>query len=161
MAGHLINEGALTEFEILQAASFRYALIIAEWNQTVTDRLKGGALNVLSKCNVADNHIRILNVPGSFELSLTAKWALEREYDTAICLGCIIKGETMHDKIIAQAVSQGIMDLNLQFGKPVVFGVLTVDNIHQAFERSGGNFGNKGAEAVITAIKMLALKSQL
>ncbi len=160
MAGHLTNEGSLSESDILVAVKHRFAIIVAEWNPEITNRLKKAALDILNHCKVPPDQISVHFVPGSFELTLAAQWALTQHNDAVLCLGCIIKGQTIHDKIIAQALSQGIMDLNLKFDKPVIFGVLTVDTQQQALDRSGGSLGNKGAEAAITAIKMLGLKKQ-
>jgi 6,7-dimethyl-8-ribityllumazine synthase len=95
-------------------------------------------------------------VPGSFELPLGAKWlATEKKIDAVICLGAVIQGETRHFDFICSAVAQGIMNVGLEFSKPVVFGVLTTNTKKQALDRAGGKLGNKGDEAAITAIKML------
>lgn len=162
MAGQLTNSASLSEFDILNARNFHYAIIASEWNSDITERMQNGALLLLSQFKVPIEHIITLHVPGSFELPLAAKWAIDAmKADAVICLGCIIKGETKHDDYIANAVSQGIMQLNMQSGKPVIFGVLTVNNLQQAEDRSGGKLGNKGEEAAITAIKMLSLRNEL
>jgi len=98
----------------------------------------------------------VKTVAGSYELPLASQWLAQRiDIDAVIVLGCIIQGETRHFEFIAQAVAKGIMDVNLKFGKPIIFGVLTTDTLQQALERAGGKHGNKGDEAAITAIKML------
>ncbi|HRS54791.1 MAG TPA: 6,7-dimethyl-8-ribityllumazine synthase, partial [Bacteroidales bacterium] len=100
-----------------------------------------------------------ITVPGSFELPKGAKYLIDKNViDTVICIGCVIQGETRHFEFICQAVSYGIMKLNLETNIPVIFGVLTTNNIEQARERAGGKYGNKGVEAAITAIKMASLK---
>ena len=103
----------------------------------------------------------VKHVPGSFELTLGAKWMAEtEEFDAIICLGCVIQGETRDFDFICQSVTQGITKLNLDYSIPVVFGVLTTNSVEQAKERAGGKHGNKGDEAAITAIKMAALKKE-
>ena len=100
-----------------------------------------------------------LNVPGSFELPLGAKWILEAHApDAVLCLGCVIQGETRHFDFICQAVSEGIMQLGLEYKTPVIFGVLTTENKQQALDRSGGKYGNKGVEAAVSALHMASHK---
>lgn len=113
-----------------------------------------------SGCNEGD--ILVKNVPGSYELPIGAKWLLDTmSPDAVICLGCVIQGETKHFDFICQAVSIGIMQLNLDYSIPVVFGVLTTESKQQAIDRSGGRHGNKGVEAAVTAIQMAALHRDL
>src|SRR5690606_20855674 len=102
-----------------------------------------------------------VKVPGSFELPLAAQWCLENGADAVICVGAVIRGETSHFDYVCQAVSQGVKDVGLTFSAPVMFCVLTDDNIDQSRARSGGKHGNKGVEAAIGAIQMLALRDQL
>jgi 6,7-dimethyl-8-ribityllumazine synthase len=105
----------------------------------------------------ADN-IHSIHVPGAFELPLGAKiLASNEKVDALICLGCVIKGDTKHDEYISNAVANGIMTLNLASSKPVIFGVLTPNDMQQALDRSGGKHGNKGVESAMTALKMVAL----
>ena len=102
--------------------------------------------------------IHTYSVPGSFELPLGAQWLIEsKQVDAVLCLGCVIQGETRHFDFICSSVAKGIVDLNLKFSKPVIFGVLTTDNQEQALERAGGKHGNKGTEAAVTALQMLSL----
>jgi len=162
MAGNLPSLSNLTSTEINLAKNFSYGIVASLWNQTITDQLVNGALEILSSCHVPSEAIFIEKVPGSFELPLAAQWLLKtKKPDALICLGCIIKGETKHDEFIAQAITDGIMQLNLRFDKPVIMGVLTVNTIQQAAERSGGKLGNKGAESILAAIKMLSLQYRL
>ena len=143
--------------EIPNSEGLRFAVIVSEWNNHITDSLFKGAEEALLNCGVKENDIVRIDVPGSFELVYGAKLASEYNYDAIICIGSVIKGETDHFDFVCNAVSLGIKDLNLQLNIPVIFGVLT-DNIEQqAIDRSGGKHGNKGVESAITAIKMAHL----
>ena len=143
--------------EIPNSEGLRFAVIVSEWNNHITDSLFKGAEEALLNCGVKENDIVRIDVPGSFELVYGAKLASKYNYDAIICIGSVIKGETDHFDFVCNAVSLGIKDLNLQLNIPVIFGVLT-DNIEQqAIDRSGGEHGNKGVEAAITAIKMAHL----
>ena len=133
-----------------------FAIIVAEWNEEITESLYDGALTSLKAHGVKQENIIRKNVPGSFELSLGALWMAERkDIDAVICLGCVIKGDTPHFDYICQAVSYGITQAGLKSRKPVIFGVITTLDQQQALDRAGGKFGNKGEEAALTAIKML------
>lgn len=144
--------------QILNLSSKMFGIVVAEWNEEITEALYEGAIEVLTKHGIPKSNIIRTNVPGTFELSLGAQWlALEDNIDAVICLGCVIQGETRHFDFICQAVATGITEVNLKYNKPVIFGVLTTDNKEQAFDRAGGKHGNKGDEAAITALKMLAL----
>jgi len=143
--------------EIPNSEGMRFAIIVSEWNNHITENLFKGAEETLISCGVKENDIVRVDVPGSFELIYGAKLASKYNYDAIICIGSVIKGETDHFNFVCNAVSLGIKDLNLQLDTPVIFGVLT-DNIEQqAIDRSGGKHGNKGVEAAITAIKMAHL----
>lgn len=134
----------------------KFAIIVAEWNEEVTEALYEGAYQALLSAGVKKGNIIRKNVPGSFELPLGAQWmADKKDVDAVICLGCVIQGDTPHFDYICQAVAQGIMKVNLESSKPVTFGVLTTLNKKQALERAGGKYGNKGEEAALTAVKML------
>jgi 6,7-dimethyl-8-ribityllumazine synthase len=136
----------------------RFAIVVSEWNTDVTHALYNGAYETLLKYGAAENNIVSVQVPGSFELSLGAqKMAQKSEIDAVICLGCVIQGETRHFDFICQAVADGITNVGLKYNKPVIFGVLTPNTQEQAMDRAGGKHGNKGDEAAITAIKMLAI----
>lgn len=133
-----------------------FAIVVAEWNEEITESLYDGALTSLKAHGVKQENIIRKNVPGSFELSLGALWMAERkDIDAVICLGCVIKGDTPHFDYICQAVSYGITQAGLKSRKPVIFGVITTLDQQQALDRAGGKFGNKGEEAALTAIKML------
>ena len=140
----------------LNLSKKKFAIIVAEWNEDVTEALYDGALQGLLSLGAKKSNIVRKNVPGSFELPLGAQWmAGKKAIDAVICLGCVIEGETPHFDYICQAVAIGIMKVNLDTKKPVVFGVLTTLNKRQATERAGGKYGNKGEEAALTAVKML------
>lgn len=145
--------------EAPSAEEFLFGIVYAEWNSEITEALKNGAINTLLANGAKIENILVRSVPGSFELVLGAQYMIEQtEVDAVICLGCVIQGETRHFDFICDAVAHGIMQLNIDFELPVIFGVLTTDNQEQALDRSGGKHGNKGDEAAITAIKMLALE---
>ena len=134
----------------------KFALIVAEWNEEVTEALYEGAYQTLLAYGVAPENILRLNVPGSFELSFGAQLAAQRpDIDAVIAIGCVIQGETKHNDYINHAVAQGLTNVSLKYNKPVIFGVLTPNTQQQALDRAGGIHGNKGDEAAITAIKML------
>ena len=144
------------------AKGMRFAILVSEWNPQITKALERGAKTALLKHGVKPKNILLHYVPGSFELSLGAQFCAQLGgVDAVICLGCIIQGETRHFDFISNAVANGITNVGLMYNKPVVFGVLTTNNLKQAQERAGGKLGNKGDEAAITAIKMAALKRNL
>ena len=143
--------------QLPDVAQKTFALLVSEWNEEITEPLANGALATLRHHGVSDDRIVLHRVPGSFELPLAAqKMAIRTDVDAVICLGCVIQGETPHFDYVCQAVALGIKDVALKYDKPVIFGVLTTDNLQQAQDRAGGKHGNKGDEAAITAIKMLA-----
>lgn len=139
-----------------------FGIVVSEWNREITDNLLDGATSTLLSNDAEEKSIHIRHVPGSFELPLGAQYFFEyTNVDAVICLGSVIRGETPHFDYICQTVSQGIKDVALKYGKPVIFGVLTDENMQQAKDRSGGKHGNKGDEAAVTAIKMVALQQEL
>ena len=138
-------------------ATKKIAIVVASWNDEITESLYEGAVHSLVSSGVKKDNIIRKNVPGSFELSLGGLWMAERkDVDAVICLGCVIQGDTPHFDYICQAVAYGITEAGLKTRKPVIFGVLTTLNKQQALERAGGKYGNKGEEAAITALEMLA-----
>jgi 6,7-dimethyl-8-ribityllumazine synthase len=145
--------------EVPSAARYKFGIVWSEWNHEITHELKAGALNFLRQHDAKEKNITIRTVPGAYELTLGAQYLLEKQrVDAVIVLGCVIQGETKHFDFICDAVANGITQLNIKFGKPVIFGVLTPNNMQQAIDRAGGKHGNKGEEAAATAIKMLALR---
>ena len=143
-------------------ASARYIIAVASWNGFVVESLLEGALDTLRRHGVADKDILIVRVPGAFELPLAVKKLASRDdCDAVIALGAVIRGGTPHFEYVAGECVKGLGQVSLDSGKPVTFGVLTVDSIEQAIERSGTKAGNKGAEAAITAVEMVSLLRQL
>ena len=154
--------------EVPNAKGLTFGIVVSEWNRNITDGLFIGAYYAIIECGVNTDDIIRYDVPGSYELVFGAKIAYKnmlikknsREVkipDAIICLGSIIKGETKHFDFVCNAVAMGIKDLNISLDIPVIFGVLTDNNMEQAQARSGGKYGNKGIEAAITAIKMAVL----
>ncbi|MEW6469980.1 MAG: 6,7-dimethyl-8-ribityllumazine synthase [Bacteroidota bacterium] len=140
------------------ARKLSFGIVVSEWNSEITEALFKAAHETLLKYGAKGKDIIRINVPGSFELTLGAqKLVSQKKIDAVICLGCVIQGETRHFDFICEAVANGITQLNIIYGKPVIFGVLTTNTLQQAKERAGGKHGNKGVEAAVTAIKMAAL----
>lgn len=158
MASSIKNLSAYSNKNLTDISSKVFALVVSEWNEEVTGTLYSGAVNTLLKHGAKKENIHKVDVPGSFELSLGAQKLAERqEVDAVICIGCVVQGETKHFDFICNAVAHGITEVSLKYNKPVIFGVLTPNTQQQALDRAGGKHGNKGDEAAITAIKMLAL----
>ena len=135
----------------------KVAIVVASWNEEITESLYEGAVHSLLSSGVRKNNIIRKNVPGSFELPLGALWmADKKDVHAVICIGCVIQGDSPHFAYICQAVSYALTEVGLKTKKPVIFGVLTTLNRSQALERAGGKFGNKGEEAAITALEMLS-----
>ncbi|TAH24508.1 MAG: 6,7-dimethyl-8-ribityllumazine synthase [Cytophagales bacterium] len=154
------NLSSYGSVELKNPESYKISILVSEWNTQITEALYSGSLDTLIKHGFLKDNIEKIDVPGSFELSLGAQWQAQRaEIDAVICIGCVIQGDTKHFDFICDATANGIMNVGLKYNKPVVFGVLTTNNIQQAFDRAGGKHGNKGDEAAITAIKMLAIKN--
>lgn len=140
------------------AAKGKYALIVSRWNSFVVEHLKDGALDTLRRHGISDQAITLYYAPGAFEFPITAqKIAAKGEHDAIIALGAVIRGGTPHFDYVAGECTKGLAQVSLQTGIPITFGVLTVDSIEQAIERSGTKAGNKGAEAAETALEMVSL----
>lgn len=146
--------------EVASASPYKFGIVVSQWNAEVTGSLLSGAYEALTKHGADEHAITIIQVPGSYELTSGADILLrDKSLDAVICLGCVIQGETKHFDYICSAVAHGITHVALKHNKPVIFGVLTTDNIQQALDRAGGKHGNKGEEAAITAIQMAALSA--
>lgn len=144
------------------AKGYKFGIVVAEWNYEITGALAQGAVDTLKKHGVKDDDIILKHVPGTFELPLGGGFMAEyTDVDAIILIGCVIQGETRHFDFICDGVTQGTTALNLKYNKPFIFGVLTTDNEQQALDRAGGRLGNKGDEAAVTAIKMLALQQDM
>lgn len=158
MASNLKSLSEYSGNNIGDISNKKFALVVSEWNNQVTDSLFNGAYATLLKHGADKSNLFRADVPGSYELPFGAqKAAADDDIDAVICLGCVIQGETKHFDFICSAVAHGLVDVSLKFDKPVIFGVLTPDTLQQALDRAGGKHGNKGDEAAITAIKMLSL----
>ena len=147
-----VAEGKMT------GRGMKVGIVAARFNEFITSRLLGGALDVLRRHEVADEDIVTAWVPGAFEIPVIArKMAESGKYDAIICLGAVIRGATSHYDYVCNEVSKGIAHVSLEAGVPVMFGVLTTENIEQAIERAGTKAGNKGAECAAGAIEMVNL----
>jgi 6,7-dimethyl-8-ribityllumazine synthase len=152
------NLSVFNTHNIPEISNKKFAVIVAEWNEEVTEALAEGAIGTLKKYGALEENIIKVYVPGSFELSYGSQvYAQKEEIDAVIAIGCVIQGETKHNDYINNAVAAGLTQVSLKYNKPVVFGVLTPNTLQQALDRAGGIHGNKGDEAAITAIKMLGI----
>ncbi|NDV64997.1 6,7-dimethyl-8-ribityllumazine synthase [Bacteroides sp. 224] len=149
----------LSEYDfdsVPNAEQMKFGIVVSEWNYKITGNLLKGAVETLKKHGATEENILIKFVPGSFELTFAANQMTEyADVDAVIVLGCVIKGETPHFDYVCMGVTQGITDLNATGDIPVIFGLVTTNDMQQAEDRSGGKLGNKGDECAITAIKMI------
>lgn len=145
--------------DIPSAKGMKIGIIVSEWNNDITFPMREGAVDTLKEHGINVDDIILRYVPGSFELTAGAQMMAGHTYvEAIICIGCVIQGETPHFEYISQGVTMGLTQISIDFEIPVIFGVLTTNNKEQALERAGGKHGNKGVEAAVTAIKMVALK---
>ena len=158
MATSTKNLSVYDKKTIPNAKDLRFGIVVSEWNSKITEGLFKGAETALLDCGVKQGNILRWNVPGSFELTFGCKKMIQQNNpDAVIAVGSVIRGETKHFDFVCSATAQGIKDLNVNTDTPVIFCVLTDDNLQQAKDRSGGKYGNKGTEAAIAAIKMALL----
>lgn len=137
-------------------------IIVSEYHSDITNKLHQGAQSVWHRITQSPKPAATLWVPGAVEIPITASWiATEHTPDAIVCLGCVIRGETDHFEVVCQQVSQGIQHVSLNTQIPIAFGILTVNNFNQALQRTGGTAGNKGAEAMEAALKMIAVKQTI
>jgi 6,7-dimethyl-8-ribityllumazine synthase len=142
-------------------AKWKVGVVTSRFNEEVTEKLEAGCLKKLADLGFKSNQIMALQVPGAYELPLAAKWLLEKKCDGVVALGAVIRGETTHYDYVCSAAERGLTTLQLETGKPVVFGVLTTENEEQAFNRVGGLHGHKGEDAASVLSEMLNLKQKL
>jgi 6,7-dimethyl-8-ribityllumazine synthase len=162
MATQLKNLSDFSHTTIPSGATYKFAIIVAEWNANITAALYQGAYDTLIKHGVDEANIISKTVPGSFELTSAADLILAKtNVDAVICLGCVIQGDTKHFDFICDAVANGVSNVSIKHNKPVIFGVLTTNDEQQALDRAGGKHGNKGDEAAITALKMADFSASL
>lgn len=146
----------------LVSKDIKIGIVAARFNEFITSKLLGGAVDALKRHDVDDDNIEVAWVPGAFEIPVAAqRMAQSKKYDAIICLGAVIKGATSHYDYVCAEVSKGVASVSLQFGLPVMFGVLTTDNIEQAIERAGTKAGNKGYDCALSAIEMANLFRQI
>ena len=160
MATENKNLSSYDNATIPNAKDFRFGIVVSEWNDNITEGLFQGVFDAFIDCGVLKENIVRWNVPGSFELIYGCK-KMQQSYDmldAVIAVGNVIQGETKHFDFVCEGVTQGIKDLNIQSEIPVIFCVLTDNNMQQSIDRSGGKHGNKGTEAAIAAIKMAQLR---
>lgn len=139
-----------------------FAIVVGRWNSFVVESLLSAAIDTLQRHGIADNKITVVRVPGAFEIPLACqKVAEQKKFDAIIALGAVIRGGTPHFEYVAGECTKGLAQVMMEYGVPVAFGVLTVDTIEQAIERSGTKAGNKGAEAALSALEMVSLLSGL
>lgn len=146
----------------LIAEGLKFGIVVARFNEFITGKLVGGALDALNRHGASEADIELVWVPGAFEIPLVAqKLAESKRYDAVICLGAVIRGATPHFEFVSSEVSKGVANVGLATHTPVIFGVLTTDSIDQAIERAGSKGGNKGYDAAVTAIETANLLKQL
>lgn len=156
VSANKVIEGELT------VAGAKFGIIVSRFNSFVVDSLLAGALDALKRHGAQDKDVDIIKVPGAFEMPLVAqKLAEKKQYDAIVALGAVIRGGTPHFEYVASECTKGLAQVSMQHGVPVAFGVLTVDTIEQAIERAGTKAGNKGVEAVMSAIEMVNLLKQI
>ncbi len=147
-----VNKGTLSGTEL------RIAIVASSWNEFITSKLIEGALDAFERANIQESNVEIFRVPGAFEIPLiAAKVAQSGKFDAVVCLGTVIRGETPHFEYVAGEAAKGISQAAMQTGLPVIFGIITADNIEQAINRAGGKAGNKGFEAAMAAVEMANL----
>lgn len=162
MASILKNLSDFSHTTIPNAENYTFGIIVASWNLEVTGNLYKGAYDALITQHTKPENIVSLEVAGSYELISAADLLLnKKKLDAVICLGCVIQGDTKHFDFICNAVALGLANVGIKHTTPVIFGVLTTNNLQQALDRAGGKHGNKGHEAGVTAIKMAYLANSL
>ncbi len=142
----------------LVSKDIKVGIVVARFNEFITSKLLGGAIDALTRHNVSEENIEVAWVPGAFEIPLIAsKMANSKKYDAVICLGAVIRGSTTHYDYVCSEVSKGVASVSLSSDIPVIFGVVTTENIEQAIERAGTKSGNKGFDSAVSAIEMVNL----
>ena len=146
----------------LNAGDGKYAIVVSRFNEFVTSKLLGGALDCLQRHGASDDQIVVVWVPGAIEITLAAKkLASSGNYNAVVCLGAVIRGQTNHYEYVCQQIARGVGQVNYDSGVPTIFGVLTCDTIEQAVERAGTKMGNTGSSAALSAIEMTDLLGQI
>lgn len=152
----------LLEGKLVAPAGVKIGIVASRFNEIVVNKLLGGAVDALVRCGVEEKNITAAWTPGAFEIPLVAdKMAASGKYDAVICVGAVIRGSTTHYDYVCNEVSKGVAQTALKNGIPVLFGVLTTENIEQAIERAGAKSGNKGYDCALSAIEMVNLLRQM
>ncbi|GAB6188620.1 6,7-dimethyl-8-ribityllumazine synthase [Marinitoga arctica] len=146
---------------IFDGEGLRFGIVVSRFNSFFSEKLLEGALDALKRHNVSEKNIEIFKVPGAFEIPFVIKNIIKKRYDGVIALGVVIRGETYHFEVVANEVSKGIAQINLESKIPVTFGVVTSDTLEQSIDRSGAKAGNKGFEAAMAALEMANLNKIL
>ncbi len=157
MSTILNTEGNLLDIpEIRDKEHFRVAIVTADWNRQVNDRLLAGAVDVFKRAGIPDDRVELYSVPGAVELVYAAARIIKspKKYNAVVVIGTVIRGDTPHFDYVCSQAADGVCRLNCEGEVPVIFGVLTVNNLQQALDRAGGPLGNKGAEAAVAALTM-------
>lgn len=145
-----------------KAHDIRFGIVVSRFNDLITGQLLAGALDALRRHGAEEKHIQIVKVPGSFEIPYAAaRMARQKRYDAIICLGAVIRGDTPHFEYISAEVTKGIAQIALETNIPVIYGVITTENIEQAVERAGTKAGNKGWDAAMAAMEMVDLYKKI
>lgn len=145
----------MREANKMNGENIKTAIVVATFNDFITSRLLIGAKDTLLKYGVKEENIKIVEVPGAFEIPLAAKTLAEtKHYDSVVTLGCVIRGSTTHYDYVCSEAAKGVSQASMTTGVPVIFGVITTETLEQAIDRAGGKVGNKGAEAAVAAIEM-------
>ncbi len=149
----------LSEYDlnsVPSAQGMRFGIVVSEWNNNITGALLQGAYDTLTKHGASEEDITVMTVPGSFELVFGASQMVKSgKMDAVIAIGCVVRGDTPHFDYICEGTTQGLASLNERFDVPVIYGLLTCNNMEQAQDRAGGTLGNKGDECAVTAIKLV------
>lgn len=162
MASALKNLSTYDDSQLPDGMDLAIGIVVSDWNEHITHALYEGAYETLAKHGVQEENIHTIQVPGTFELPTGAALLIGKHtLDAVICIGCVITGETKHNEYINQAVANGLVNLGIATGKPIIFGVLTPNTEQQALDRAGGKYGNKGVEAASTALRMAGIKLDL
>lgn len=144
----------------LSGEGLRFAIVVSRFNDLITGKLLEGAVDCLVRHGVSSDNISVYKVPGAFEIPVVAK-LVAKDHDAVICLAAVIRGATPHFEYVSSEVAKGVAQVSLEVGKPVIFGVITADNLEQAIERAGTKAGNKGFQAAMAAIEMANLMRQI
>lgn len=155
------NLSAYDATKVPNAKGMKFGIVVSEWNDNITIPLMEGAINTLKANGANEEDIDVFHVPGSFELIYGASQLTMNDYDAVIAIGCVIRGDTPHFDYICEGTTAGLARLNAEQDVPVIYGLITTNNMEQALDRCGGKHGNKGDECAVTAIKMVDFRRKV